>query len=351
MPMAARTSAPLLALALGFAAFPPLDDPSQREILTGDRFEVRLERGIEFARRGELELRLDLFLPDGPPPHPVAIVIHGGGWSLGARNLGEAAALSAALAREGVAAVSIDHRLAPRDPFPAQLEDCRDAFEFLVENAERWQLDPDRIALVGASSGGHLAALLATTGAHASGSSEGDATEGEIERPGRSSPAKSEPAPAAVPPAPKPRCVVAFSAPMQLGLVPDSPPTRPQLEIVGRFLGVDPDLPREQRLRLLLERGPAASPSEFVDASDPPMLLVHGGRDPLVPMIQSQLMADALAEAGVEHELLILPRASHCEYLIGSRGFLDDAPEWWQRVRAFLRAHLRSEAASTSEPR
>jgi len=104
------------------------------------------------------QLKLDLAVPGtGKGPYPVVVCLHGGGWSMGSKGsfrkyLPQFAAL-------GYAAAAIQYRLAPENQFPAPIEDTHSAIAFLRANAKRWNLDPDRVTILGASAGAHLALL------------------------------------------------------------------------------------------------------------------------------------------------------------------------------------------------
>ena len=289
----------------------PTSRPS-RPRLSGRLHEVDVVRGIVFARRGAKELKLDLYRPDRPGPHPCMLVIHGGAWRMGSRALFDAPATARALAQEGIAAASIDHRLVPRFRHPAQIEDARTAMQFLRIGASRMDLDPDRIGAIGTSSGGHLAALLGT---------QDDARGGQD-------------APALERFSTRPRCVVAYSAPMDLVPAKEGRPTGTQVRIVGDFLGVDESTPPDVLRRKTME----ASPLRHVTGDDAPMLLVHTTGDSIVPVDQARRMAARLEEAGVTHDYLEIDRRGHASFLRGLIG--KRKPEFWKRTRAFLRTHL-----------
>jgi len=106
--------------------------------------------------------RLDLFLPVQPvdKPLPIIVWVHGGGWDMGDRHDRTAVPLTA----YGYAVASIDYRLSQQATFPAQIEDCKGAVRWLRANAKKYDLDPDHVGVWGASAGGHLVALLGTTG-------------------------------------------------------------------------------------------------------------------------------------------------------------------------------------------
>ncbi|HEX7312557.1 MAG TPA: family 43 glycosylhydrolase [Pyrinomonadaceae bacterium] len=122
---------------------------------------VKSEPGITYARYGTRELKLDLFRPEGSGARPAVIVVHGGAWITGHHRMENP--FAAELARRGYVAATVEHRLSNEARYPAQLHDLKAAVRFLRANAARYRIDPKRIAAVGASSGGHLVALLGAT--------------------------------------------------------------------------------------------------------------------------------------------------------------------------------------------
>ena len=142
---------------------------------------VRELPGLTFAERETGTLKLDLFLPAdietmGQAP-PLAVLIHGGGWRRGDRGGERNRAVW--LANRGFAAASVDYRLSGDAPFPAAIEDVRDAVRFLRDRAENHGYDDDRVAAVGSSAGAHLAALLATAADPAAGQDGADGGDAE----------------------------------------------------------------------------------------------------------------------------------------------------------------------------
>jgi acetyl esterase/lipase len=108
--------------------------------------------------------RLDLYVPSsGAAPYPLVVWIHGGGWERGDQTLAPDAPVRTLLT-DGFAVASVDYRLSQDAPFPAQIDDVKAAVRFLRANAVTWSLDPKRFGAWGDSAGGHLAALLGTTG-------------------------------------------------------------------------------------------------------------------------------------------------------------------------------------------
>jgi xylan 1,4-beta-xylosidase len=122
---------------------------------------VKAEPGIPYARYGTREMKLDLFRPEGGGTRPAVIVVHGGAWITG--NHAMENPFAAELARRGYVAATIEYRLSNEAKYPAQIHDLKAAVRYLRANAARYGIDPKRIAAVGASSGGHLVALLGAT--------------------------------------------------------------------------------------------------------------------------------------------------------------------------------------------
>ena len=228
---------------------------------------VRVERDIPYSTSGDVILFLDLYLPSSaervPQARPLIVHVHGGGWTMGARSCGEAARYIPALVRHGYVVASVDYRLAPKYRFPAQLEDIRRAVAFLVSDAQRFGIDPGRIGLIGTSAGAHLAALYA------------------LEREN-----------------PTVRAVVDMFGPTDLRLL-----FRGEGNLVARsvFGAAREDAP------VLVE----ASPACRITSKAPAFLAIHGERDVMVPLEQSELFVRKLRDAGAYAELLVIHGAGH----------------------------------------
>jgi len=242
--------------------------------------EVETFEGLTFATYGERELKLDLYKPKNQVGLLPAIVgIHGGGWRVGTRkNFGRYAKY---LAERGYVAVSIEYRLSGEAPFPAHIYDCKAAVRWLRANAEKYGIDPTRIGATGHSAGGHLAALLATS----AGIEELEGTGGNQ--------AFSSAIQAAVP----------MGAQSNL----ETPRIRAMTAQPGgsdiwiEFLTGSLD---EQEALYQL-----ASPHHHLDAEDPPMMFITGGKDNTdthaVPI------RTAMREMEIPTGLLIIPDAPH----------------------------------------
>lgn len=225
---------------------------------SGD-FEFR--PAVRFARRGELDLRADLYLPKGSGPFPAVIFIHGGGWSGGDRTqLRQAAAF---LAARGFAGIAIDYRLSGQARYPAALEDCAEAVRWVRAHAGRYRIDPARLGASGSSAGGHLASLLGVT-------------------------------------ATGPDRVMAVAA---LNPVLDLTESDTRGEMVARFLG--------SRCAQAPELCRQASPVDRVTSGAPPFLILHGTADQTVPYTQAAAMTERLRAAGVPVELFTAESGPH----------------------------------------
>jgi acetyl esterase/lipase len=272
---------------------------------------VKIERDLAYGTHKERNT-LDLYLPaDDKAPRPLLIWIHGGAWMGGSKDGAPQPALQ--LLRRGYAVASINYRLSQHAPFPAQINDCKAAVRFLRANAPKYDLDPDHFGVWGGSAGGHLVALLGTSG-------DVKELEGEGSNPGVSS---------------RVQAVCDFFGPADLLTMaeqsgPDSTiqhdsPSSPESRLLG-----GPILESKQAARL-------ASPVTYVTKDDPPFLIVHGDKDNVVPVGQSKELHEALLKAGVDSTLLVIPGAGH------GRGIL--TPETDRVVTTFFDKHLkRSEA-------
>jgi acetyl esterase/lipase len=115
---------------------------------------------VTYCTPDNLPQKMDVYFPQAGGPWPVLAYVHGGAWMRGDKS--EATELARGMTAQGYLVVSIDYRLYPAAKFPDMIEDVKCSIRFLRTNAGEYNLDPDRIAAIGASSGGHLVALLGT---------------------------------------------------------------------------------------------------------------------------------------------------------------------------------------------
>src|SRR5450759_4096456 len=117
-------------------------------------------KGLVYGEADGEKLTMDYYAPKGPGTHPIAIIVHGGGYQRGDSTSGSKAYCADFLAPAGYAVFSINYRLAPKYPYPAMVEDVERAIRYIRHNAKTWKADPKRIALVGGSAGGYLSNMV-----------------------------------------------------------------------------------------------------------------------------------------------------------------------------------------------
>ncbi len=212
----------------------------------------------------------DLYTPQqsGSEKHPLLLVIHGGGWQAGDRGIlaGEEFFL-----KQGFALARIGYRLSHDAIFPAQLHDCQSALSTLIQHADTCGVDPERIAVLGHSAGGHLASLLAcrTT---------------EI------------------------KAVVNQAGPMNLlHLITQRRKENPDKETSGAELLVD--YPQTDWQQLAQD----ASPSHHLSETTPPHLLIYADADEVVHFSEGTTFHDALQRNGTPSEIMNIPGGHHVD--------------------------------------
>jgi len=261
---------------------------------------------IEYISGGHERNKLDLYLPqqDGGQKQkvgrlPLIIWVHGGAWMGG--NKKDCPAVR--FVQKGYAVASINYRLSQHAIFPAQIEDCKAAVRFLRANTDKYNLDPKRFGVWGASAGGHLVALLGTTG-----------NVKEFDK-GENLNVSS-----------RVQAVCDYFGPTDFLKIGEFPSTikhydanSPESKLIGGAVLENKDACQR------------ASPITYVTKDDPPFLIVHGDTDPLVPHNQSQLLYDALQKVKVEAKLHIVKGGGH-------GGFKDPAIE--KMVDEFFDTHL-----------
>jgi len=233
---------------------------------------VAVQRDLVYKRVNDIALTLDLYRPEEVSGLlPVIVCVHGGHWGAG----GKERCPAVTLAQDGYAVASIDYRRTTTAPFPAQIEDCKAAVRWLRANASTYHLDPDHIGVCGYSAGGHLAALLGTSGGVPELEGSGDNMEYSS----------------------RVQAVCDVAGPADLLAMTNLGP-KPTFAIEGLIGG-----PLEKNKAKAI----AASPIHYVSKDDPPFLIVHGEADRVVPVEQSQRLYEELRKAGVNATLKILP--------------------------------------------
>lgn len=242
--------------------------------------DARVLKDLAYVKDGHANQKLDLYLP-AKPAGPLLVWIHGGGWRGGTKNNPPGLALVA----KGFAVASVEYRFSQHAIFPAQIEDCKAAIRWLRAHASEYGYDPQRIGAWGASAGGHLVALLAVTGqvkdfdvgAHLDQSS-------------------------AI------QCGVDWFGPSDFPAYDPALPTamvqreNPESVFAQLFGGV---------VSAKMELAKRASPVTWATKDAAPLLIMQGTNDPLVPLDQSQRLADKLKSVGANVTLDVLDGAGH----------------------------------------
>ena len=256
---------------------------------------------------GYRPLALDLYLPPAsvrPPAtgFPLVIHIHGGAFMGGDKRLilpfVDWPGVLASLAGRGYVVASINYRLSGEARFPAQAQDVKAAVRWLRLNAVKYAIDPDRAVTWGQSAGGHLASLTAVSCGAAALSPTGPAS------------APGKPDVTAATPSDCVQGAVAWFGLFDIATIQE------QAREVKALSRDDADAPEWRLLGCFATACPpsqvtAASPVSYVDRTDPPMLLIVGSEDTLVPTKQTIEMAERLTAAGVKHDLIVLPGIDH----------------------------------------
>jgi acetyl esterase/lipase len=287
----------LVALALGLLIFFSLRLAFSQsgEIMPafdGSKFSM-VDHDVTYCTMNAEDLGMDIHYPASGGPWPVLVFVHGGGWSEG-----DKADVDASPTAAGFLVASINYRMYPDHRFPAMIEDVKCAIRFLRAHASQYNLDPQRIGLIGHSAGGHLVALAGLADASA-----GWDVGQYLEQSSRV------------------QAVVDIAGPSDL--------SRPFPDWVNELLqGVfGPD-------QLV-----SGSPVTYASPDDPPFLIIHGDADPLVPVEQAYLLQEALLNANIPVELLIVQNGGHGLEAVGA-ATIPAGEEVYQQILLFLTQEL-----------
>ena len=251
---------------------------------------------------------LDIYIPpNAKTALPLIIWVHGGAWMTNDKHadMGYMKNTVRSFIDSGYALASIDYRFSTDAVFPALIQDCNQAVEYLYQHADEYKFDKSGFALIGFSAGGHLASLL--------GISNNNNVK-EFYPDGKKSSFKI-------------KAVIDFYGPSDFIAISNMGPSLDPKNPVSILLGAVPiDRPDLAKF---------ASPTTYVDKDDPPFLIIHGEKDESVPPPQSVLLRSYLRLAGVPSELIIVPGAPHY-------GEMFDAGYIRKKIFSFLRLYLRN---------
>lgn len=262
---------------------------------------TKTTRDIKYVPDAGQRQTLDLYVPaNAGNPLPLIIYIHGGGWQGGSKNDG----LPLPLLSQGYAVACVNYRLSNLGVFPAQIQDCKEAVRWLRSNAKEHGLDANRFGAFGPSAGGHLVALLATTG---------DETFPPLQASTKSVSTKLH-------------AVCDWFGPADFLHWGDS--NEPSREAKGPIFKLFGGSVADK-----LELAKQASPVTHATKSATPLLIMHGDKDPVIPLQQSEVLSAALKQAGADVTLHVVKGAGH------GNGFLE--PEVLSTMDAFFAKHLK----------
>ena len=271
-------------------------------VLLGTAFaaDVRMptQDSIVYGVADGQQLTMDYYAPKGAGPHPIAIIVHGGGYQRGTSKSGSEAYCADFLAPAGYAVFSINYRLAPKYPYPYMVYDVERAVRFLRHNAGRWDGEANRIALIGGSAGGFLSNMV-----------------GLLNLPG--DPAAADPVDRE---SAQLQAVVTLFAQSSFATVPLNADVHALL---------DPLIEEKGEAEALKE----ASPITYVSQNDPPFLQILGDKDEYIPFSEATNLDAALKKVGVRSEIIRVPGGMH-----GTGGWykLPGVPDWEVEMTKWL---------------
>ncbi len=246
---------------------------------------VKAIRDVDYVGGGNARQMLDLYVPEAKSgkPRPLVVFIHGGGWENGSKA--SCGVIFAFMKGGAYAGASLNYRLTDQAIWPAQIHDVKAGIRWLRAHAAEYHFDPDRIAVMGISAGGHLVSLLGVTG----GVKELEGTLGA--HAGVSS---------------RVQCVIDFCGPSDFltfggkgSIINENDPKSAPGKLLGGGVKDKQDLAR------------AVSPVTYVTKDAAPFLIVHGDRDNLVPLDQAREFRETLVKAGVPVALIIGKGGGH----------------------------------------
>ena len=249
---------------------------------------------------------LDVYVPPtGKSNYPVVVWIHGGAWMSNDKyaDMGYMKNTLNEFIEKGYAVASIDYRWSTMAIFPAQIQDCNLALEFLYQNADKYKLDKNRIALIGFSAGGHLANLVGLSNDNSVKDFYADGKQPYF----------------------KIKVVLDFYGPSDFLTLKENDSKDPNSPINLLLGGTIADNKAKAK---------KASPITYIDKNDPPFLIVQGEKDESVNPDQAISLSEKLKAAGVKNDLIIVPNAPHY-------GVMFDAENIRQRIFEYLGEYLK----------
>ena len=272
---------------------------------------IKMEKDIAYVEGGDEAQKLDIYLPQtaSEKPMPLIVHIHGGGWRGGSKF----PCPVAAMVIKGYAVASVEYRFSQKAVFPAQIQDCQAAIRWLRAHAKQYNFDTDHLGAVGGSAGGHLSALVGTSG----GKKAFPPIGGHLDESDRV------------------QAVIDIYGPADFSTVVQQAAEDKNVKNIFAFN--TPSDPYSSLIGTQLDDKPkadAVSPVHYVSKDSPPFLILHGTHDTLVPYAQSVQFEAALKAQGVPVWLQTLPGSGHGGPAFGK-------PAVIQLMQTFFDKHLK----------
>ena len=298
-----------LSLAVTLTAQTPKQTPKPYQLPAG----IKMEKDIAYIEGGDEAQKLDIYVPEAPSdkPLPLIVHIHGGGWRAGNKF----PCPVTPMVLKGYAVASVEYRFSQKAVFPAQIQDCQAAIRWLRAHAKQYHFDPDHLGVVGGSAGGHLSALVGTSGGKKAFPSIG------------SHPDESD----------RVQAVIDIYGPADFSTVVHQAAEDKNVKNIFAFN--TPSDPYSSLIGTNLDDKPkadAVSPVHYVSKDSPPFLILHGTHDTLVPYAQSVQLEAALKAQGVPVWLQTLPGAGHGGPAFGKPAII-------QLMQTFFDKHLQGD--------
>ncbi len=266
--------------------------------LPGLAARAELKTDIEFAKAGNVSLTLDAFVPEGKGPFPTCLLVHGGGFTKGDKQT-FIKPLFEPLSQAGFTWFTINYRLAPTHRYPACVEDVEAAIRWVKQHAREYKADPDRIALIGESAGGHIVSLVGVRG------------QGET----------------------RVAAVVPFYAPHDLELqVKARNELGPSMTALFGLTELN-----DSAWKVLRD----ASSTSYLRKGLPPYLLIHGTKDTQVPYEQSVQFTAKMKALGNTCDFITIQDGAH-----GMGGWAKLGSDYQEQMIAWLKKTLAATGAT-----
>ncbi len=262
-----------------------------------------VENDVTYCTMNELPQKMDVYYPTSGGPWPVLIYIHGGSWYQGDKAEG---AGWRGMNDSGYLVVSLNYRLGDyQTKFPAMIEDVKCAVRYLRAHSAEYNIDPDRFGAIGASAGGHLAALLATTDK---------------------------------------------SAGWDVGEYPEESSRVQAVIVMSGISDFTSNIPNGLNGSIYYAFGylagsntpenVTASPITYITPDDPPFLILHGDEDGVVPLAQAETLHKTLMEAGVPSTLVVIQGGDHGLQTLNGDPTVPSQEEYSKMISEFLKENL-----------